>query len=178
MYRVRRKGLANVGRMYRVRGKWLGNVGRMYRVRPKQVGNCRRKEDRSFYAQITYFICIKRSSLHSLNSPNSPNSLNLLNSLNSCKFAFRECIESGESGWRMAGECIQSGESGWRMAGECIESGQNGENGHFGKYSNSTNSPASGHCLVYLQDRKLKFGCVLQISQLRKQNFRQVSPDK
>ena len=34
MYRVRGKGLANVGRMYRVRGKWLANVGRMYRVRP------------------------------------------------------------------------------------------------------------------------------------------------
>ena len=35
MYRVRGKGLANVGRMYRVRGKWLANVGRMYRVRAK-----------------------------------------------------------------------------------------------------------------------------------------------
>jgi hypothetical protein len=44
--------------------------------------------------------------------------------------------------------------------GECIESGQNGGNGYFGEYSNSTNwrifgeysnstnSPASGHCLV------------------------------
>jgi hypothetical protein len=69
---------ANVSRQ----GKWLANVGRMYRVRPKQVGKCRRKQDRSFYEQITYFICIKRSSLHSLNLPNSPNSLN---SLNSCK---------------------------------------------------------------------------------------------
>ena len=29
----------------------------------KQVGECRRKQDRLFYAQITYFICIKRSSL-------------------------------------------------------------------------------------------------------------------
>jgi hypothetical protein len=49
------------------------------------------------------------------------------------------------------------------MAGECIESGQNGENGHFGEYSNSpnwqifgeysnsTNSPASGHCLGKIQ---------------------------
>ncbi len=36
-----------------------------------------------------------------------------------------ECIESGESGWRMSGECIESGESGWRMSGECIESDQN-----------------------------------------------------
>jgi hypothetical protein len=31
-----------------------------------------------------------------------------------------ECIESGESGWRMSGECIESGESGWQMSGECI----------------------------------------------------------
>ena len=40
-----------------------------------------------------------------------------------------ECIESGESGWRMSVECIESGKSGWRMwanvsspgkrAGEC-----------------------------------------------------------
>jgi hypothetical protein len=49
------------------------------------------------------------------------------------------------------------------MAGECIESGQNGGNGHFGEYSNSTNwrifgeysnstnSPASGHCLILSQ---------------------------
>ena len=115
-----------------------------------------------FYAQITYFICIKQSSLHSLNSPNS------LNSLNSCKFAFRECIEFGESGWRMSVECIESGESSWRMAGECIESGQNGGNGHFGEYSNSpnwrifgeysnsTNSPASGHCLVLVFFHKKK----------------------
>ena len=36
-----------------------------------------------------------------------------------------ECIESGESGWRMSGECIESGESGWRMSGECIKSDQN-----------------------------------------------------
>jgi hypothetical protein len=141
----------------------LANVGRMYRVRPKQVGNCRRKEDRSFYAQITYIICIKRSSLHSLNSPNS------LNSLNSCKFAFRECIKSGESGWRMAGECIESGESGWRMVGECIESGQFSKMAIlastrirqnwriFGEYSNSTNSPASGHCLEKLQHHKELF---------------------
>ncbi len=84
MYRVRGKWLANVGRMYRVRGKWLANVGRMYRVRPKQVVKCRRKQDRSFYAQITYFMCIKRSSLHLLNSPNSPNSLNSCKSRQIC----------------------------------------------------------------------------------------------
>ncbi len=47
----------------------------------------------------------KPSSTQWLHSPNSPNSLN---SLNSCKFAFRECIESGESGWQMSVECIES----------------------------------------------------------------------
>jgi hypothetical protein len=59
----------------------------------------------------------------------------------------------------MAGECIESGESGWRMAGECIESGQFSKKSilastrirqnwrSFGEYSNLTNSPASGHCL-------------------------------
>jgi hypothetical protein len=36
-----------------------------------------------------------------------------------------ECIESGESGWRMSGECVESGEKGWRMSGEFIESGPN-----------------------------------------------------
>jgi hypothetical protein len=78
-----------------------------------------------------------------------------------------ECIESGESGWRMSGECIESGESSWRMSGECIESGHNGENGHFGEYSNLpnwrifgeysnlTNSPASGHCLRFLHSPKM-----------------------
>jgi hypothetical protein len=56
-----------------------------------------------------------------------------------------ECIESGESGWRMSGECVESGQKGWRMSGECIESGQNGENGHFGEYSNSPNSLKPTH---------------------------------
>ncbi len=39
MYRVRGKGLANVGRMYRVRGKGLANGGGMYRVRGKGLAN-------------------------------------------------------------------------------------------------------------------------------------------
>jgi hypothetical protein len=70
-----------------------------------------------------------------------------------------ECIESGEKGWRMSVECIEYGESSWRMVGECIESGQFSKMAIlactricqnwqiFGEYSNSTNSPASGHCL-------------------------------
>ncbi len=42
------------------------------------------KQDRLFYAQITYFICIKQSNLHSLNSPNSPNSLNSHKTCQTC----------------------------------------------------------------------------------------------
>jgi hypothetical protein len=60
----------------------------------------------------------------------------------------------------MSGECIESGENGWQMSGECIESGQFSKMAIlastrirqnwriFGEYSNSTNLPASGHCLV------------------------------
>jgi hypothetical protein len=63
----------------------------------------------------------------------------------------------------MSGECIESGENGWRMLGKCIESGQFSKMAIlastrirqnwriFGEYSNLTNSPASGHCLVFTQ---------------------------
>jgi hypothetical protein len=50
--------------------------------------------------------------------------LNLPNLLNSCKFAFRECIKSGESGWQMSGKCIESDQNRLANVGECIESGQ------------------------------------------------------
>jgi hypothetical protein len=51
---------------WRMSAKWW--------VLAKPLDECWHKKDRLFYAQITYFICIKRSILHSLNSPNSPNS--------------------------------------------------------------------------------------------------------
>jgi hypothetical protein len=62
----------------------------------------------------------------------------------------------------MSGECIESGENGWQMSGECIESGQFSKMAilastriHqnwqiFGEYSNSTNLPAIGHCLILI----------------------------
>jgi hypothetical protein len=116
----------------------------MYRVRPKQVGEFRRKQDRLFYAQITYFICIKRSSLHSLNSPNSPNSLN------SCK-SCQTCLSRV---WRVRakwfGECRPMYRVRPKQVGECRRMYRVlpiFQNDHFGEYSNSTNSPASGHCL-------------------------------
>ncbi len=74
VWRVRAKQVGECGQVWRVQAKQVGECRRIYRVRAKQVGECQRKQERSFYAQITYLICIKRSSLHSLNSPNSPNS--------------------------------------------------------------------------------------------------------
>ncbi len=129
--------MANVEceRMYWVRGKWLANVGRMYRVRPKQVGKCRRKQDRSFYAQITYFICIKRSCLHSLNSPNSPNSLN------SCK-SRQTCLSRV---WRVRAKWLANVGRMYRVQGKWLANVGRMyrvrpifQNGHFGEYSNST----------------------------------------
>ena len=86
------------GRVWQVRAKQVGECRQIYRVRAKQVGECRRvwrvlakpldecwfKQYRLFYAQITYFICIKQSSLHSLNLPDSPNLPNLPNSRKTC----------------------------------------------------------------------------------------------
>ncbi len=152
-----KKWLANVGRMYRVRGKWLANVGRMYRVRAKQGGQCRRKQDRSIYIQKKIFLCIKRSSLHSLNSPNS---LNSLNSCKSCQTCLSRMYRVRGKWLANVGRMYQVRENGWRMSGECIESGQFSKMAIlastrirqnwqiFGEYSNSTNSPASGHCLL------------------------------
>jgi hypothetical protein len=119
----------------------------MYRVRPKQVGECRRKQDRSFYAQISYFICIKRSSLHSLNSTNSPNSLNLCKSCQTCLSRV----------WRVRakwfGECRRIYRVWPKQVGKCRRMYRVRpifQNDHFGEYSNSTNLPASGHCLVII----------------------------
>jgi hypothetical protein len=159
------------GRVWRVRAKQVGECGQIYRVRAKQVGECRQvwrvlakpldecwlKEDRSFYAQITYFICIKQSSLHSLNSPNLPN---LLNSRKTCQ----TCLSRV---WRVFAKWFGECQRVWRVrakqvgnVGEFSESDQFSKKTIlastricqkwriFGEYSNSTNSPASGHCLI------------------------------
>jgi hypothetical protein len=57
--------------VWRVRANQVGECRRVWRVLAKPLNECWHKKDRLFYAQITYFICIKRSILHSLNSPNS-----------------------------------------------------------------------------------------------------------
>ncbi len=115
------------GRVWRVRAKKVGECRRIYRVRAKQVGECRRvwrvlakpldecwlKQDRLFYAQITYFICIKRSNLHLLNSPNSPNSLNSRKTRQTCLLRvwrvlakwFGECQRVWRVRAKQVGEC-------------------------------------------------------------------------
>ena len=72
------------GRVWQVRAKQVGECRRVWRVLAKPLDECWHKKDRLFYAQITYFICIKLFSLHSLNSPNSPNSLNLRKTRQTC----------------------------------------------------------------------------------------------
>ncbi len=125
VWRVRAKQVGECGRVWQVRAKQVGKCRQIYRVRAKQVGECRPKQDRSFYAQITYFICIKWSSLHSLNSPNSPN---LLNSRKSCQTCLLRV-------WRVRAKWFGKSwiQQKWQI---------------FGEYSNLTNSLSSGHCLI------------------------------
>ncbi len=71
-----------------------------------------------------------------------------------------ESGESGESRVANVDKCIESGESELANVDECIESDLFSKRvilastqilqkmRIFGEYSNSTNSPASGHCLV------------------------------
>ncbi len=118
------------GRVWQVRAKQVGECRQIYRVRAKQVGECRRvwrvlakpldecwlKQDRSFYAQITYFICIKRSSLHSQNLPNSPNSLNLLNLHKTCQTCLSRVFRVLA---KWFGECQQVWRVRAKQVGEC-----------------------------------------------------------
>ncbi len=135
-------------------GKLVGECRANVSSPGKLVGECWRKQDRSFYAQITYFICIKRSSLHWLNSPNSLNSLNLCKSCQICLSRM----------YRVRGKWLTNVGRMYRVRGKWLANvGQMYrvqpifQNGHFGEYSNSTNSPASGHCLSLKEQKHLSF---------------------
>ncbi len=84
VWRVPAKQVGECRRVWRFRANQVGECRRVWRVLAKPLDECWHKKDRLFYAQITYFICIKRSSLHSPNLPNSPNSPNLPNSCKTC----------------------------------------------------------------------------------------------
>ncbi len=114
---------------------------------------------------------------HLLNSPNLPNSLNSCKSCQTCLSQvwgvrakwFGECRRMYRVWPKQVGECRRMsanvGECRRMSAnvGECRRMSANvGEcrrmyqvrpifqNYHFGEYSNLTNSPASGHCLIFL----------------------------
>ena len=84
VWRVCATGLGKCWRVWRVHAARLGKCWQVWRVLAKHLDECWLKQDRLFYAQITYFICIKWSSLHSLNLPNSPNLLNWRKTCQTC----------------------------------------------------------------------------------------------
>ncbi len=90
-------------------------------------------QERLFYAQITYFICIKRSSLHSLNLPNSQNSPNSPNSRKTCLSRVWRVL----SKW--FGECRRVWWVRANQIGKCRRIYRVRpifKKGHFGEYSN------------------------------------------
>jgi hypothetical protein len=107
-------GLANVGESGKSVQHGLANVGKSGEYLPSL------KQDRSFYAQITYFICKKQSSLHSLNLPNSPNSPN----------SHKTCQTCLSRVWRVRAAGLGKCRWVWRVI-------HISEKGHFGEYSNS-----------------------------------------
>ncbi len=111
--------------------KPFGECEQMYRVRAKQGGEF--GEFSKFLSQVVLytkkiFLCIKQSSLPSPNSPNSSNSPNSPNSLNTRQICQRESQKFAQYSPNSPERVTKI----WQI---------------FGEYSNSLNSPASGHCL-------------------------------
>ena len=123
-------GLANVGKSVQ---HGLANVGKSGEFLPSLLMNVGSSKIRSFYAQITYFICIKRSSLHSLNLPNLPNSR-------------KTCQTCLSRVWRVRAARLGECQRVWQVRNIS-------KKGHFGEYSNLLNSLASGHSLNKTQNR-------------------------
>jgi hypothetical protein len=95
VWRVRRVRANQVGecrRVWRILAKPLDECRRVWRILAKPLDECWCKQDRLFYAQITYFIFIKPSSLHLLNSPITPNSLNLRITCQTCLSQVRRVL--------------------------------------------------------------------------------------
>ena len=89
-------------------------------------------------------------SINSIHSTHSPNPANV----SSPGKRVGECRSNVSSPGKVVGECLSNVSSPGKRVGECLANvsspGHTRQNGHFGEYSNSTNSPASGHCLVIL----------------------------
>ena len=102
------------------------------------------------------------NSIHSIHSIHSPNPANV----SSPGKRVGECRLNVSSPGKVVGECLANVSSPGKRVGECLANvsspGQTCQNGHFGEYShspnwrifgeysNSTNSPASGHCLIII----------------------------
>ncbi len=65
-----------------------------------------------------------------------------------------ECIESGETGWRMSVECIESGETGWRMSANV---------------SSPTHFPKRAFCRIRVLAKTGEFLASTRIRQIRRQ---------
>ncbi len=133
VWRVRANQFGESRRVWRVRANQVGECRRVWRVLAKPLDECWPKQDRLFYTQITYFICIKRSSLHSINLPNSPDLLHLLKTRQTCLLQVWQ-VQANQvcKFWRVwrvranqVGECRRV----WRVRPIF-------KKGHFGEYSN------------------------------------------
>ncbi len=129
-------------RVWRVLAKQISKCRRVWQVLAKPLDECWLKQDRLFYAQITYFMCIKWSSLHWLNSPNLPN---LCKTCQTClprvwrvlaKW-FGECRRVWRVQAKLVGECQRV----WaKQVGECRWVWQIrhiSEKDHFGEFEYS-----------------------------------------
>ena len=132
-------------RVWCVRAKQVGECRQVWRVLAKPLYECWLNQDRTFYAQITYFICIKLSSLHSLNLPNSPNSpkfalhspfASLASPRNTAWRMSASLASPRNTTWQMLASLASSRNRAWRMLAS-LASLHISENGCFGKYSHS-----------------------------------------
>ncbi len=139
VWRVLAKQVGECRRDWRVLAKQFGECRQVWRVLAKPLYECWRKQDRLFYAKITYFIYIKRSSLHSLNLPNS---LNLCKTCQTCLSQvwqvltkwFGECRRVGA---KQVGKCWRVWWVRAKQVGECRRVRHISEKDHFGKFEYS-----------------------------------------
>ncbi len=142
VWRVLAKQVGECRRVWQVLAKQLGECRRVWRALAKPLYECWRKQDRLFYAKITYFICIKQSSLHLLNLPNSPNLLNLCKTCQTCLSQvwqvlakwFGQCQRVRA---KQVGECWQVWWVRAKQVGECRRVRHISKKDHFGEFNYS-----------------------------------------
>jgi hypothetical protein len=171
VWQIRATWLGECRRVWRVRAARLGKCWQVWQVLAKPLDECWPKKDRSIYAQITYFICIKWSSLNLLNLPNSPSLQNLPKTGQTCLSRVWQSAQHGLANVCDSGESVQHGLANVGKSGESVQhglanAGKSGQSDTFpkkailastrirqkwqisGEYLNSLNSLASGHSLV------------------------------